>query len=31
MFVKLTDQYEEAMIHSLREEVDNTYILNPWW
>lgn len=30
-FVKLTDQYEEAMIHSLREKIDNSYILNQWW
>ncbi|MCC9064128.1 hypothetical protein [Flavobacterium piscisymbiosum] len=31
MFVKLSDEYEAAIIHSLREKTDNTYILNPWW
>lgn len=31
MFVKLTDQFEEAIIHSKREKKDGTYILNQWW
>lgn len=31
MFVKLTDEYENANINSRREKKENTYILNRWW
>lgn len=31
MFVKLTDQFEEAIIHSRREKKNGKYILNTWW
>lgn len=31
MFVKLTDQYEEAIIHSIREKKEESYILGRWW
>ena len=31
MFVKLTDQFEEAIVHSRREKKDGKYILSTWW
>jgi hypothetical protein len=31
MFVKLTDEFEEANINSKREKLENKFILNKWW
>jgi len=31
MFVKLTDEFEEANINSKREKVEDKFILNKWW
>ena len=31
MFVKHTDQFEEAIVSSRREKIDGKFILNKWW